>query len=244
MAFTYPTMEYWLLIPKILNCFLFAILSIKILKIRKYIVNKLFFTAFILWAFYILGESIIYLTGANSEAMLHFANIFRDLQMIAIFFVAYSMFYATNVIRFGESSIDRKKMKIVLGILFGCLIPLIIIDKLEVLNELGEVITVFPPTGEIHVFADLHPLVVVFSIFPLILYIMSLIDLRKIAKSANDPLKKKKLYYLLFGISLLPCGIIFFIVINALSIYSILTSSFGHILWAMAPVFVWIGERK
>jgi hypothetical protein len=247
---TYNPVEYFILIPKIVEYIMFLILAIKTYRMKDYIVNKVIGLAFFVWTFYTFSDLIQWITGANSITMLAIANGIRDVQIFAAMIFAYLIFLDTEIIKFGEGGIDKKKLKIILGVYIILTILLVATESLYVADVTDPEKLPLPPelwetTAMIEVTSNLSLITAILMVFPLILYAKSISTLYKIAKK-SQPDNKRKMIQLIVGITLIPVGIIYFAIVIGIGLTFILQIIFystGRFFWVSAAFIIWNSQR-
>ena len=244
----YDPIEYILLIPKIIEILMFVFLAIKIYRSKDYILNKIYCYAFLTWTLYTLSDIIMWSNGANSITWLFIANRFRDLQVIAATIFAFLMYFSTRIIIVGYKGLNKKKIISLFIIFLIIAILLAITDSLDVYDGDGILLTSdeWESADLVVVSPNIGIVTAILMMVPLFLYIVSVVSLIKLVKTKiEDPDLKKRMNYLIVGISLIPIGVIYFaIILGFPNIYNAFTGILGRIIWIIAPIFVWLSQRQ
>ncbi len=244
----YDPIEYILLIPKVIEILMFVYLAIKIYRSKDYILNKIYCYAFLTWTLYTLSDIVMWSNGANSVTWLFVANRFRDLQMIAATLFAFLMYFSTRIIIVGYKGINKRKIILIFSIFLVIAILLAITDNLAVYDGNGNPLpsNEWETADSVVVSPNIGPITAILMMFPLLLYIISVVSLIKLVKTKMEDLDlKKRMNYLIVGISLIPIGIIYFaIVLGVPNIYNAYTGILGRTIWIIAPIFIWLSQRQ
>ncbi len=242
----YYPIEYWVLIPKIIEVIVFVILGMKINKAQKYAVNRIYCTAFLSWAAFTLTDCIIWITGANSDLWFSVANILRDFQMGLGIIVGYLIFLSSQVIIHGTLGVkDNPKFVIIVFII--CIIIailLILYDGLSITDLQGNLLdsSEWETVEYVRVSTNINLISTVLFIFPLVLYGHAIFILAGLAKKQENKEKKTKMNYLIFGNSLLAIGMIYFIIVLGIGWQDMISITIGHVIWSLSPVFIWMSK--
>ncbi|MHA1718757.1 MAG: hypothetical protein ACTSWX_12560 [Promethearchaeota archaeon] len=244
----YDPIEYILLIPKIVEISMFIFLAVKIYRSKDYILNKIYSYAFLTWTLYTLSDIVMWTNGANSLTWLFIANRFRDLQVIAATIFAFLMYFSTRIIIVGYQGLNKKKVIFIFMIFLIIAVLLAVTDKLDVYDGNGNLL----PSNQwetaplVVVSPNIGLLTAILMMFPLSLYVVSVVSLIKLVKTKiDDPELKRRMNYLIIGITLIPTGVIYFaIVLGVPNFYNAITGVFGRIIWIIAPVFIWLSQRQ
>ncbi|MFX0102695.1 MAG: hypothetical protein ACFFCS_24220, partial [Candidatus Hodarchaeota archaeon] len=78
--------KFMLMFVKLINCLFSITIAFKIKKLSKYILNLLFFLAFLGWGVFIASDGILYVIAPFNEHSFLLANILRDLGCIMLAF--------------------------------------------------------------------------------------------------------------------------------------------------------------
>lgn len=243
----YSDLEYWLLIPKSFEVILLILLSIKIVKLRNYLLNQIFCAAFLSWTIYILHDIIVWIIAANSLQMYQIANLLRDLGIIGAMATAFWIYLAINIIQKGEGGLTRKFV-ITVVIIFSILtILLVIVDRIDVIDENGQIIplVMLPPAGYARVIPVVTTITAVLSAFPMFVYFYAIYSIiHMITTKIDDPKLKFRMFLLTLGIAVIPMGMLYFLITSFLGLYGITVSTIGHLLWTSAPILIWSSQKK
>ncbi len=244
----YDPIEYILLIPKVIEISMFVFLAIKIYRSKDYILNKIYCYAFLTWTLYTLSDIVIWSNGANSVTWLFIANRFRDLQVIAATIFAFLMYFSTQIIIMGYQGLNKKKIISIFIVSLTIAILFAITDRVDVYDGNGNLL----PSNEwetaalVIVSPNIGILTAILMMVPLVLYIISVVSLLKLVKTKiEDPDLKKRMNYLIMGISLIPIGILYFVIVLGVpNLYNAFTGILGRTIWIIAPIFVWLSQRQ
>ena len=249
LAIIYNQLELYTLIPRLIEIFFFIIVGLKILRQKKYILNRVYFIAFMCWAGYITIDIFVWTLAVQNIESYQIANSIRDIQLTLALSFSYLIYLATNIIKRGSkvlTSFFKKRITIELIALFFIMYfankweDLIVIDSTNIFIEPFNL----PPTGEFNVIISQNPGAIFgsFGIFTLIF--ASIINIIFIIKNGElEEQYKIKMYYLAFGITLVPIGMIYFVIINIYVAINIFTCIIGHLIWTLAPLFIYISKR-
>jgi hypothetical protein len=244
---TYYPLEYWILIPKGIEVFLFIVLAIKIARLRKYVLNQIFCVAFLLWAGYIIINSIIYITAAESELAFLVDTVLSAVAISCGLIVAYLIFMATQVILEGAQEVNKTILGITGGLTVGMAVLIFIFQKLEIVDmNNNPLLTVadWATASMVRVAVPVSPIALAVLVYPMILYLYSIVSLLRLVRTkVKEGELRRRMYYLLAGISLLLIGMVYFVIIQLLYAVDIVTSTIGHGLWILAPIFIWESQQ-
>jgi hypothetical protein len=245
MAVLYPSFEFWLLIPKGIEIILFLVLAFKISAHQKYTLNKLFSAALFVWGVYIIIDSIVWITAANSDQAYNIVRYLRDISIYLAISMSFLVFLTSKVIQQGENVLKSKSVMIV-GITFVIFAILFNLnDDLVVINQIGGIIEPinFPPEEPVQVIYQITPWTIAGSLIPLLTYFYSVGILIIIAKKTAEKSSVLKMWKIIFGISMIPSGMIYFILLGLFATPDIITASIGHIIWMLAAIFIWLSQK-
>lgn len=244
----YESIEYYLIIPKIIEISMFWFMAYKIRKDKRSTLSNVFAIAFITWTFYTMADMIMWITAANSETWLLIDNIIRDVQVSSAVVFSYLIFLATEIIIHGSKGLNKRKLIIVGIVSFCVIIGLIIVDRIDVYDVNNELLSVSNwDSAEVVVIApNISPWTVGFMTFPFIIYLYSIITLIHLIRSnIKESELKRKMYFLIIGIVLIPLGILYFtFVLGIDGFYNFWTATFGRLCWMFAPIFIWLSQQK
>ncbi len=241
----YPTVEYYRLPFKIIAIIMFLILAIKMIQIKKNTLNYLFCFAFLSWTLYLIADSIIMVTAANSSTWFSIGGILRDLTIITAMLTAFLIFLATAIVLKSEKALSKQFYIITFIICILLIILLIPIDSIQIVvnEELISPSELPPLSGETKVDIDFKWYAGLIAFAPTGIYIYAIVKLTKLTlNSSFSPQLKKRMLDLTIGIGLLAIGILYFVFLNLFGIYSILNVG-GHILWTISPILIWNSQK-
>ena len=83
-------------------------------------------------------------------------------------------------------------------------------------------------------------------IYPLAIFVYSIITLIILVRNKiEDPVLKKRMYYLIIGVTLIPVGILYFTTVLGIeNFYNFWTASAGRLTWISAPILIWFSQQK
>jgi hypothetical protein len=245
VANIYPIFEFWLLIPKVIEIILFVVLATKMYLRKNYELNYLFSAALYTWGFYIIIDCIIWITAANSLLWYSIITILRDISMYLAILMSLLIFLTTMVIKNGTQILKSLNVKIFLLVFLAFAIILNLNDNLVVVDQDGTVLSpeTFHPEGPIQVIYLITPWIIASSIVPLLTYFYSIGILINITRKSSDTTSKKRMWQMVFGISMIPFGMIFFIILGLFSVTNFLTASLGHVIWMFGAIFIWMSQN-
>jgi hypothetical protein len=125
-------------LAKIGDCTLSALIAIIIKRRSKYILNTLFSFALIGWAIYIGTDTILYQIAPISLLFFNIANMLRDIGMIGISIVPLCYIFAAFLIRDGEEiTFHQKRKRLVLAFVvnFAIIMGVIMNDSVVVYQK-------------------------------------------------------------------------------------------------------------
>jgi hypothetical protein len=261
-------------IPKAIELFIFILMIILLYRRlvskppeQRYILNKLFILAFLLWAIYMICDMILYnlaalpfinyvgdiakvdnITGYPVEYPdVLISQILRDIAMTCGFLMCYFYLAAAAVIKNGE---EYTKQKIFKNVIFNLICALLIIilvagDQIGV-YKVGNSVWVEEKWGSAEGALSLLIIIVV-------LLISSIMFFRTImAMGQEDPAVKRRSLLIGSGILTMALGGIYWMVYGIirsqpgvqidLSI-QIPIAFLGHIIWTICPILIYLGLR-
>ena len=90
----FDELQLALVVPKLIQCLCWIILGILILRKSNYILNRVFFFAFLGGALFAACDAFIYAVAPNGQDWLTLANIVRDISIIGFMITNFSLYYA------------------------------------------------------------------------------------------------------------------------------------------------------
>ncbi|UYP44211.1 hypothetical protein NEF87_000496 [Candidatus Lokiarchaeum ossiferum] len=241
-------LRLWLIIPKMISTFVFIFFGFKIKHQKKFLLNEIFFWAFLTWAIYNFIDCFSFTFAADSFLAFQICSIFWNIQKFLLITYALLVFNAVKVIVYGENKInDLKNHFLEISILIFSLSCLILFVPIKIMDEFNNVIepSSLPPSGDFHVAEKFNGIGGFAAIIPFIYFIIASFHLVKILKSTDDETTKKRILMLIIGIDLNPIGMFYF-VIRGLCFpnYTWLTSLIGQFFILMSPIFIYSSLRK
>jgi hypothetical protein len=245
---TYATVEYWLIIPKIIEIAMFWFLAYKFFTGKKTALYKTFALTFIVWTFYTMADLVMWITAANSETWLMIDNRIRDIQILSAVITAFLVFLDTEIIVHGYKGFNRKKIYIIFGISIIIAVFIILIDSISIFDSNDNLLDPSEwHSGEIiYVQPNISLLMVILMIYPLAIFGYSVVTLIILVKNKiEDPELKKRMYFLIIGVILIPVGILYFTTVLGIeNFYNFWTAAAGRLTWICAPILIWISQQK
>ncbi|MEX2680077.1 MAG: hypothetical protein Q6373_000625 [Candidatus Sigynarchaeota archaeon] len=260
MSFVYESLKLTLLFIKIPNSLFTLALALKIKSQSKYILNYLFYIAFICWSVYIGLDGVLYIIAPNGEFAYTLANIMRDLGVLMLAFTPLCFILASFIIKEGEEiALQVKKTRLVFTFVvsFSLALIMILTDTIVVrdLTKPGKPIidpSLLPPTGAFRVTFDsvtLQGQVSSFFILAFVAWYIASVLLMFIQQSRESGAKKIRTRLIMTGMLMIPAGICYFILLpyvfpasqtpNLQPWFNLA----GQLAWATSPVLVFLGMR-
>jgi hypothetical protein len=263
MSFVYEPLKMLLLFIKIPNALFSLLIAFKIKRMSKYILNHLFYMAFICWSVYIGTDCVLYAIAANSEFAYIIANMMRDLGVFMLAFTPLCFIQAGFIIKEGEEiALHTKNKRVIFTFLITFVIAVILAltDTIVVmdLTPPGTQIiepSLLPPTGAFKVTFDsitLQGQVSTFFIFVFVAWYVASVLLMFVQQSRESGSKRKRSQLIMLGMLMIPVGICYYLLYKSLLlVFQPLTpvdlrpwfDLIGHVIWAMSPVLVFLGMR-
>ncbi|MHA1897950.1 MAG: hypothetical protein ACTSU2_11195 [Promethearchaeota archaeon] len=242
----YSPIEYWLYIPKIIEMSINLFLGIKICRSKKYIVNKIFGSALLVWIIYTASDMIIWTRAADSIVMNNISNVVRDVQIFAATIFAYLIYFGSRVIKTGLKALKIWKMVMIFVVYMVVAGLMAISERIVVKGESGQELepSEWLPNAHVIITGDINVLFMVLMVLPLVLYIMAVVTLWGVRKRSSSEEARRKMLYLTLGIILIAVGIIYFAVIFALNVnsYLIFWYTMGRVFWVSASILIWLSQ--
>jgi hypothetical protein len=246
MSFTYMSTEYFLLIPKIIDFFLFLILGVKIYRLKKYVLNQLYCGMFLLWALYMVTDLIIPVTGGNSYEWFVIDTNLWYLQQFAAICLSVVGLFATLIIKNGTQSITRVKIIIGIAIIIVFSYLITIDGGIYVLDSHDVIVPPesLPTMGIIRSTTFTGPFCIIGASGALLIIIYAALALVPFLKKIPSKELQTRMILLIVGILMLPTGMIYYILLaifGPVNFYSVIV---GHMFWALAPIFIWFSQKR
>jgi hypothetical protein len=237
----YSPMDYYLMIPKVVEVFCFFVSGLIIYRKQKYLLNHLFGIAMWSWAVYTSADFIIWTNAANSELWFQICNVIRDIQLFAGIVFAYLIYVVSELIEHSTSGLNRKVVFSV-GLLF-LVIGFVMVFQETLVIKGGDNVILTPDqwdSGEyVYVTTDMNILFIILMIFPLFLYFSAVNSLNNVKKNMKENTQKSKINKMIVGILLIPTGTIYFALIMTFGTGSEYTLFFlGRGIWIAASLFI------
>jgi hypothetical protein len=245
MAFVYEELQLFLVIPKVIQGIISLITAIVVFRKSKYIVNRAFFLAFLMWGIVPFLDATMYLIAANSEADLFIANILRDVALALANFTCFTLLFAVLVINRGTAEATSKKMiALIVSLFLVIFIFTDIFDRLAVFTldnvEIPAASLPLAP-GTFRVTAPSSVYTAIGYIASLTIFIINIAILVKLLRKIKNPVEKRHIRLFLAGLILLVGGYMWFFLIVAAKFQTLASYWFGYIIWTLAPVFSLMG---
>lgn len=260
MSFVYEPLRMILLAIKIPNALFSLGIAFKIKGMSRYILNQMFFLAFIGWSVYISTDALLYIVAANNAAAFSFANIMRDVGVFMLAFTPFCFLQASFIIKEGEEiALHEKKKRLIFAFVITFVMALILaLTDTIIVRDLtlpGKPIidpSLLPPSGAFRVTFDsvtVQGQVSTFFILVFVAWYIASVLLMFIQQSRESGLKKTRSWFIMLGILMIPIGILYFILLPYVFPMSQnanvqpWVNLIGHVIWAMSPVLVFLGMR-
>lgn len=241
--------EQFTLIVKIINIVFFVVLAFAILRQKRdYIVNKIYFAAFLCWVIYIGMDAVIFVFLPVSPTWYFIGNRMRDVGVLSVMAVAFLIYKSFEIINKGIDSLNKPRLYIEL-VLFAIIGGLLVwVDSVEVyIWSTGELILPenLPPSGTDFITQpNVGILTLILSAIPFILFAYTVIRLMLLTRRVTKTTLKLRMRLLTAGVSFIPIGMLYFILVSMVSIYAWWSSAIGYTLWSTAPILIWLSRRK
>jgi hypothetical protein len=261
MSFVFEPLKMTLLFIKIPNALFSLAIAFKIKSLSKYILNYLFYLAFICWSVYISMDSVLYIIAPNGEFAFILANMMRDLGAFMLAFTPLCFIQAGFIIKEGEEiALHVKKKRVVYTFLVSFIIALVMVltDTIVVRDQTkpGKPIIdpslLPPPPDTFRVTFDsitLQGQVSSFFILVFVAWYVASVLLMFVQQSRESGLKKNRSRFVMLGMLMIPAGICYFVLLpytfpaSQTPDFQPWINFIGHVIWAMSPVLVYLGMR-
>lgn len=238
----------WLIIPKMIVAITFLYFAFKIKHQSDYLLNKMFFFAFLSWAIYNTFDSFSFTFAPASYISFIICSVLWALQKVMLNAYSGLIYNASNIITKSESRVRNKKYQIIeITLLLISTVLMIIEAPLQVLDENKDVIDPKTlPSLEFFTSAEGFSVIsAIASVIPLIFYIIATVNLVKVIKKTEDLVSKKKMIVLVIGINLIPIGLLYFLFRSLFfQTYSIWTSMIGQFFFLISPILIFWALHK
>jgi hypothetical protein len=245
-------------LAKIGDCTLSALIAIIIKRRSKYILNTLFSFALIGWAIYIGTDTILYQIAPISLLFFNIANMLRDIGMIGISIVPLCYIFAAFLIRDGEEiTFHQKRKRLVLAFVvnFAIIMGVIMNDSIMVYQKNADGTktlidpATLPPTVPYSVNFDSVSLwgrIAFIFYLSYVAWYVAAIYLMFIVQKRESGVEKQRAIYIMIGILMIPSGIVYYVLLGTFKvppdIYAIL-DILGHIIWMLSPIMIYLSLR-
>lgn len=249
MVILLPAVEYWIMVPKILDFLLSFIIAIKVLRLRPdYILNRIYCVALLAWSGYMLGDVVIWVSAPYSEFLYDLGNLLRDLQMICVISMGFLIYNSQKIINQGASTIINLRFFLEAILFLTVMVWLVIIDGVDVLDASGNVVPKDQlPLNEpgFHAAPRITAMTAILSIFPIAFYVYALLSQSWIIRTKiKEPELKRRMIRLTLGLACIPVGIIYFIVQTIFGWYNFAVIFFGYVPWTLAPFLILSSQQN
>ncbi len=238
----YDKYRAWLIPIKLIVAISFLVYGKKVRKKSDYVVNRLFFYGFLSFALYLILDSAFLILTPASQLWYNIANIVWVLSLLGLFLYTFFTYMAGRIINQGEHILRRKvEVLFLLGlfIIAGTLMG--VYSEISVINSSGDVINSsnLPPTGNFRVIEKFSLLSTILALIPFGFNFWTLIFLNGVRKKAKDEHTKKRMELLLWGLFMIPLGLLYFLLrSNFFPIYQFWDSIIGQIFFFIAPLLI------
>ncbi len=237
-----------LIIPKMIVAITFLYFAFKIKRQSNYLLNKIFFFAFLSWVIYNTFDSFSFTFAPASYTSFIICSALWALQKVMLNTYSGLIYNASNIISKGELRVRKKKHQIIeISILLISTVLMIIEAPLQILDGNKDVIDphTLPPTGVFTSAEGFSLISAIATVIPLVFYIIATVNLSKVIKKTEDRASKKKMVVLVIGINLIPIGLLYFLFRSLLfPIYTIWTSMIGQFCFLLSPLLIFWALRK
>ena len=243
--------ELMLNVPKVIQLMIYIVVAIIIFRRSDYILNRTLTVAFIGWMVYI-GMDIIFftygalvnpfglVTAASAPIPLLIINVLRDIAMIGGPIFGFGMLFAALFVRYGEKKVKDSKAQVIIIFIVAviCIILNVVLDSI--------VYNAAPLVGvntDIGVGAIVIVLMIIIYLIGLGYFISTYFE--------SSPEGKRKILFFIVGLLIIPAVMIFWVVMSfvpdvliQMDAFYLTYQSIGHLLWATAPIFIYLGIRQ
>ncbi len=214
MSFIFESLKMILLFIKIPNALFTLAIALKIKSQSKYILNHLFYMAFICWSVYISMDGVLYIIAPNGAFLFTLANVLRDLAVFMLAFIPLIFIQASFVIKEGEEiALHVKKTRLVSTFIVSFVIAVVMVLTDTVIVVQGGFPVdpqLLPPSGKFTVkFDNLTLLGQISTYFILVFvawYVCSVL-LMSVQQTRESGRKRTRSRFLMFGMLMIPAGI-------------------------------------
>ncbi|MBN2157186.1 MAG: hypothetical protein JW776_14170 [Candidatus Lokiarchaeota archaeon] len=238
--------EQFALIAKLVNILLFTISAFAILRQKRdYILNKMYFAAFLCWVVYIIADAFVFVLLPISPAVHFIGNRLRDIGVIAVLAMAFLIYKSYDIIKGGQDSINKTRLYIEIGIFAIIAVWLVIIDSVQVYDLSYNLIPPedLPPPGTNYIVQpDVGIMTLILSAVPFALFIYTVIMLLLLTRKVDKRQLKKKMFLLTIGIAFIPAGMLYFILVGIPNIYAWWITAIGYTIWTISPILIWLSQ--
>jgi hypothetical protein len=258
MALVYQPYELLLFFMKIPNFVLSLVLALKIKHRSGYILNHLYYMAFLCWSVFISTDAVLFMIAANGGFLYTLANILRDVSVVMICLIPLFFIQAGHVINEGEEIALSDKRNRLLGtyvVNFLLAIAMLLADSIVVydasvtppypLIDPGNL----PPVGAFVVnFDTITPAGIFGSLMILVFvawYMYGVVSMFFVQRRQAG-MKRSRSRFILAGTIMIPAGILYFIAIGFIQVddaMKLMLVMLGHVMWMASPTLVYLGMR-
>jgi hypothetical protein len=239
--------QYGLSIMKLIEASLYAIAALKVRKLSKYVVNRLFSLCFILWSIFYILDSIVNLTAAINPDLFNIASIIFSIELVITLFNSFLFLLAIRVIVKGEKSL-KSPFTIVGVILISILAFFTVLNvNTAVVNELGEIIdpTTLPPSGYFQITQSYTEIGRIIIMIPILMYFLDCAYLVVIYQKVTDENVKLRMRFMILGLFFIPSGFIINVILTATYVnLSLAQRLITHMFWVIAPLLLYMSQTK
>ena len=241
--------EQFALVLKLINVLFFVILAFVILRQKRdYIINKMYFAAFLCWVVYIGVDAVIFIFLPVSSTWHFIGNRLRDIGVFSVLTMAFLIYKSFEIIDKGQDSLNKTRLYIEVA-LFAIIGGLLVwVDSIEVyVGSTGEIIhpeNLPPPDIDFITQPSVGILTLILSAVPFILFAYTVVRLMLLTRKVEKKELKIRMRFLTAGISFIPIGMLYFILVSMIPIYAWWSTGIGYTLWTIAPILIWLSQRK
>nr|MDO8083816.1 hypothetical protein [Candidatus Sigynarchaeum springense] len=261
MSFVYESLKLTLLFIKLPNALFSLLIAFKIKGLSKYILNHLFYLAFICWSVYISLDGVLYVIAPNGKLAYILANVMRDIGVLMLAFTPLCFILASFIIKEGEEiALNMKKGRMIFTVVVSFVIALVMIltDTIVVRDSSkpGKPFidpSLLPPTTvNFKVTFDsvsLQGQASSFFILAFVAWYVASVLLMFVQQSRESGAKRNRTRFIMIGMLAIPAGICYFVLLPCVVPVSQepnLQPWFnlaGQLVWATSPVLVYFGMR-
>lgn len=246
MAVVVDPVRVWLIFPKLLVAAAYLTFGTIIYRKRDYVLNKVFFAAFVSWAVYNGLDAFSNTFAASSVTWFRACSIMWTIQMFALYAYAFLIWQAARIIKESEWGLNNRLVVTVFVVFMVLAGVLAWTAPLQVLDEAGTPIPPgdLPPAGAFQVTEVFNAWTVLLSLVPFVAYFLAAYHILGVLRKVDDRARKRRMIFILVGIMLVPLGALYFMFRSLFfPVYSLGSSLVGQAFFLGAPVFIYLSQR-